>query len=170
MFTFENITKLYPGVRALNAVDFSLKEGEVHCLVGENGSGKSTMIKIISGVEQPEPGARIHIDGNDIHGMNAHEAINNGIRVIYQDLALFPNLTAGENIAFSLYSETPGISVNWKNVASHAEEAAALIGLNLDLDKPVSALSIAEQQQVEIARSIMGDVKLLILDEPTASL
>lgn len=170
MFSFEKITKIYPGVRALNAVDFSLQAGEIHCLVGQNGSGKSTMIKIISGVEQAEPGARISIDNRSINGMSAHEAIEQGIRVIYQDLALFPNLTAKENIAFGLYSENPSAFVNWKKIESHAQEAAELIGLDLNLNKLVSSLSIAEQQQVEIARSIMGNPKLLILDEPTASL
>ena len=170
MFRFENITKLYPGVRALNAVDINLRAGEIHGLVGENGSGKSTMIKIISGVQQPEPGALIRIDGDAVVGMTARGAMDRGIRVIYQDLALFPNLSAKENIAFGLYSETPGLGVKWRTVETRSREAAELIGLNLDLDKSVSSLSIAEQQQIEIARSIVGDLKLLILDEPTASL
>ena len=170
MFRFDNISKFYPGVRALDSVDFGLRAGEIHCLVGENGSGKSTMIKIISGVQQPESGAGIHIDGESVAGMTARSAIDRGIRVIYQDLALFPNLSVKENIAFGLYSENPGVRVNWGAVQARAEEAAGLIGLNLDLEKPVSALSIAEQQQVEIARCIVGSLKLLILDEPTASL
>ena len=170
MFCFENISKFYPGVRALDSVDFGLRAGEIHCLVGENGSGKSTMIKIICGVQQPESGARIRINGESVTGMTARGAIDRGIRVIYQDLALFPNLSVKENIAFGLYSETPGVRVNWRAVRNRAREAARLIGLNPDLDKPVSALSIAEQQQVEIARCIMGEPKLLILDEPTASL
>ena len=170
MFRFENITKLYPGVCALEAVNFSLLEGKIHCLVGENGSGKSTMIKIMSGVEQPEPEARICIDGTEIVGLTANRAIGLGIRVIYQDLALFPNLSVKENIAFGLYSETSGVGVNWNRMAARAWEAAELIDLKLDLEKPVSSLSIAEQQQVEIARSIAGTLRLLILDEPTASL
>ncbi len=165
-----NITKLYPGVRALDGVDFALERGEIHCLVGENGSGKSTLIKIISGVVRPEPGSRIVIDGRETTSVSAREAIDHGVRVIYQDLALFPNLTVRENIAFGLYGDTPGPLVSWKAIRSRAREAMGMIGLELDLDRLVASLSIAEQQQVEIARSIVGDLKLLILDEPTASL
>jgi len=163
-------TKLYPGVRALDNVNFTLREGEVHCLVGENGSGKSTMIKIVSGVIEPEPGAHMTFDGQSMDGQSALDAIEMGIRVIYQDLALFPNLTVKENVAFGIYNETTGPTVNWAEVERRAKEAMALIGLNLNLDRKVSMLSIAEQQQVEIARSLTGNLKLLILDEPTASL
>lgn len=170
LIDFRNITKLYPGVRALSAVDFSLEKGEIHCLVGENGSGKSTMIKIISGVVDPEPDARMMIDGREMHGISARDAMAHGVRVIYQDLALFPNLTVKENIAFGLYNESAGPMVAWKAVEKRAREAMDLIGLDLDLDRSVSTLSVAEQQQVEIARSLTGDLKLLILDEPTASL
>lgn len=170
LIDFQNITKLYPGVRALDAVDFSLEKGEVHCLVGENGSGKSTMIKIISGVVDPEPDARMVLDGEELGTISAREAIDHGVRVIYQDLALFPNLTVKENIAFGLYNDTKGPFVDWPTVKERAEAAMSLIGLDLDLDRTVSTLSIAEQQQVEIARSLTGNLKLLILDEPTASL
>ena len=165
-----NVTKRYPGVRALDGVDFALERGEIHCLVGENGSGKSTMIKIISGVVRPEPGSRVVIDGRETASLSARDAIDCGVRVIYQDLALFPNLTVGENIAFGLYGDGGGPLVPWKAVRSRAREAMAMIGLELDPDRLVASLSIAEQQQVEIARSIVGDLTLLILDEPTASL
>ncbi|MCG8479831.1 MAG: sugar ABC transporter ATP-binding protein, partial [Spirochaetales bacterium] len=165
-----NVTKRYPGVRALDGVNFALERGEVHCLVGENGSGKSTLIKIISGVVQPDHGSRVVIDGREAASVSARDAIDHGVRVIYQDLALFPNLTVRENIAFGLYGDTPGPLVSWKAIRSRAREAMSMIGLELDPDRSVSSLSIAEQQQVEIARSIVGDLKLLILDEPTASL
>ena len=167
---FGNITKLYPGVRALDAVDFALRKGEIHCLVGQNGSGKSTLIKIIAGVVQPEPGARIVIDGRTPATMQTREAIACGVRVIYQDLALFPNLSVEENVAFGLYGETRGPLVDRRARKRRAREAMEAVGLRLDRAAKVATLSIAEQQQVEIARSIVGDLKLLILDEPTASL
>ncbi|MCF7944920.1 MAG: sugar ABC transporter ATP-binding protein [Spirochaetia bacterium] len=170
LIEFEKITKLYPGVKALDAVDFSLKKGEIHCLVGENGSGKSTMIKIISGVEKPEIGARMMLEGQDISGTTAKQVIDLGIRVIYQDLALFPNLTVKENIAFGIYGENSRPFVDWKKVEERALEAMSHIGLEIDLERKVKTLSIAEQQQTEIARSLIGNLKLLILDEPTASL
>lgn len=170
LIDFRQITKLYPGVCALDSVDFALEEGEIHCLVGENGSGKSTLIKIISGVVSPEPGAHMEIDGQAYSAGHARAIIDRGVRVIYQDLALFPNLTVKENIAFALYSDVKGAFVNWQAMEERAAEAMELIGLQLDFDKLLSTLSIAEQQQVEIARSIMGNLKLLILDEPTASL
>lgn len=170
LLDFKNITKIYPGVCALDNVDFSLTKGEVHCLVGENGSGKSTMIKIISGVTDPEPGAKRMFAARALESFSALDAIRMGVRVIYQDLALFPNLTVKENISFGIYNENSNPAVNWKTVESRAVQAMDLIGLNLDPDRKVSTLSIAEQQQVEIARSLTGDLKLLILDEPTASL
>ena len=170
LLNFQNISKVYPGVRALNSVDFALAEGEIHCLVGENGSGKSTFIKIVSGVVQPEPGAQMEISGQALLGGQASIALDRGVRVIYQDLALFPNLTVKENIAFALYKNSKGIFVNWKEIEVQARQAMETINLQVDPDKLVSSLSIAEQQQVEIVRSIMGDIKLLILDEPTASL
>ncbi len=170
LLDLHNVTKLYPGVKALDNVDFALERGEIHCLVGENGSGKSTIIKIISGVVAPEPGARLQMDGQTLTGGRARDMVDMGVRVIYQDLALFPNLSVQENIAFGLYGDTRGSLVNWRAVKKRALEAMNLIGLELDLNRSVASLSIAEQQQVEIARAIMGELKLLILDEPTASL
>lgn len=165
-----NVNKFYPGVRALKEVDFSLDAGELHCLVGENGSGKSTLIKIISGVVQPDANARIVVDGEEKTHLTAHDSLRHGIRVIYQDLALFPNLTVKENIAFGLYDDDSSPFVNWKMIRQRAEDAMEIIGLDLDLDQVVGTMSIAEQQLVEIARSLIGELKLLILDEPTASL
>lgn len=167
---FRNITKLYPGVCALDAVDFTLQKGEIHCLVGENGSGKSTLIKIIAGVVKPEPGAQMAIDGQELAAVQTRDAIDRGVRVIYQDLALFPNLSVEENVAFGLYGESRGPMVDRRALQRRAREAMDAIGLRLDPTATVATLSIAEQQQVEIARSIVGDLKLLILDEPTASL
>lgn len=165
-----NITKNYPGVRALRGVNFRLNPGDVHCLVGENGSGKSTLIKIISGVEMPEKGGDMYIAGKLCTSHTCESALLKGIQVIYQDISLFPNLTVRENIAFRHYINERGSGVNWKKIGQIATQALNEIGVDIDLDSRVGNLSIAQQQLVEIARSLTGNIRLLILDEPTASL
>jgi simple sugar transport system ATP-binding protein len=164
------VAKTYAGVRALKGIDFQLRRGEVHCLCGENGSGKSTLIKILSGVVKPDAGSEISIDGKVFPHLKANEAIEQGVRVIYQDLALFPNLTVQENIAFQTYSVKGSPLVGWKALEKTAREAMGLIGLDLDLDRLCGTLPIAQQQLIEITKALIGDLKLLVLDEPTASL
>lgn len=166
----KNITKWYGGVQALNKVDFEVEKGEIHCLIGENGSGKSTLIKIISGVVQPEPGAEIIVEGEKVAKMNSELSLNKGIQVIYQDLSLFPNLTVAENIAIYLHQRKGIGIVNWKEINEIAEKALAKIDIDLDLEKPVSSLSIADRQLVAITRALALDAKIIIMDEPTASL
>lgn len=170
LISMRNIRKNYAGVQALRGIDFSLERGEIHCLVGENGCGKSTLIKILSGVVRPESGSEITINERTFANLSVHDAIKQGVRVIYQDLALFPNLSVKENIAFQTYNENPSVLVNWKEVDEKARSAMEIIGLNIHPDRKVGSLSIAEQQLIEITRSLIGDLKLLILDEPTASL
>lgn len=165
-----NISKKYPGVQALKNVNFELEPGEVHCLVGENGSGKSTLIKILSGVETPEPGSKIFIDGDLVTHHDSHSSLAKGIQVIYQDMSLFPNLTVRENISFRNHINKRSSLVNWKNIDSIARKALDEIDIEIDLDRKVESLSVAQQQLVEITRSLTGNLKLLILDEPTASL
>ena len=164
------VAKTYAGVRALKGIDFQLKRGEIHCLCGENGSGKSTLIKILSGVVKPDAGSEISIDGKVFPHLKANEAIEQGVRVIYQDLALFPNLTVKENIAFQTYSVKGSPLVGWKALERTAREAMSLIGLDLDLDRLCGTLPISQQQLIEITKALIGDLKLLVLDEPTASL
>ncbi|PKM58597.1 MAG: hypothetical protein CVU98_00150 [Firmicutes bacterium HGW-Firmicutes-3] len=166
----KNINKLYPGIQALNGVDFIIRRGEAHCLVGQNGSGKSTLIKILSGVEKPEPDSKIIIDGELCNHLNSKISMEKGIQVIYQDLSLFPNLTVAENIAFGSNREKHSKFVNWKNMDKIARKALDEIGVNIQLHKKVEELSIAQQQLVEIAKALTVELKLLILDEPTASL
>jgi simple sugar transport system ATP-binding protein len=166
----KNITKWYGGVQALNKVDFEVEKGEIHCLIGENGSGKSTLIKIISGVVQPEAGAEIVVEGEKIAKMNSELSLNKGIQVIYQDLSLFPNLTVAENIAIYLHQRKGIGIVNWREINQIAENALAKIDIELDLEKTVSSLSIADRQLVAITRALALDAKIIIMDEPTASL
>ena len=166
----KNISKRYVGVQALDAVDFEIARGEIHCLVGENGSGKSTLIKIISGAIQPDPGGRIEIDGEHFHDYHSIDAIRKGIEVIYQDLSLFPNLTVAENIALSEVIAAGSRFINWREMREIARQATARIGVNLPLDERVGDISIADQQLVAICRALTRDVRLVIMDEPTASL
>jgi len=162
------ISKRFGGVRALDGVDLAVEVGEIHCLAGENGCGKSTLIKIISGVQPPEPGGHIAIGGEALHGLTPAESIRRGIQVIYQDLSLFTNLTVAENIAAGLHR---GLHlVSWRAIRRTAEAAVARIGVDLDLDAFVADLPIAQRQLVAICRALAADAKLVIMDEPTASL
>lgn len=163
------ISKRFGGVRALTDVDLALAAGEVHCLVGENGSGKSTLIKIVSGVQPPEPGGRIVIDGREYPHLTPAESTRLGIQVIYQDLSLFPNLSVAENIAIGRHLGRPGL-VDWRAVRDAAGAAMRRIDVALDPDAPVSELSIAQRQLVAICRAMAAEARLVIMDEPTASL
>lgn len=163
------ISKRFGGVHALRDVDLVLERGEVHCLVGENGSGKSTLIKIISGVQNPEPGGHIAIEGKEISRLNPVRSTQSGIQVIYQDLSLFPNLTVAENIAIGRHLGRPH-GVDWPAIRAGAKAAMARIGVDLPLEAQVAELSIAGRQIVAICRAMAAQAKLLIMDEPTASL
>ncbi len=163
------VGKTYGGVVALRDLEFDIAPGEVHCLVGENGSGKSTLIKIICGVETPSPGARIVIDGAAHPHLTRAESSRLGIQVIYQDLSLFPNLSVAENIASALLFN--GLRpVDRRAVRRTAEEAMQRIGVHLNPDALVQDLSIAQRQLVAICRAISAEARLVIMDEPTASL
>ena len=166
----KNISKRYAGVQALDSVDFNIMHGEVHCLAGTNGSGKSTIIKIISGVEKPDEGSEIFIEGEQSLNRTSIDSIHQGIEVIYQDLSLFPNLTVAENIALTdVIAERKKI-INAADYKKTAKKAMSRIGVNIPLDAHVEELSIADQQLVAICRALTGDLKLLIMDEPTTAL
>lgn len=168
--TLENISKQFPGVRALDKVSLTLNKGEVHCLAGQNGCGKSTIIKVISGVYQPEKGASIALDGKLFHHLTPQLSAHYGIQVIYQDLSLFPNFTVAENIAFHRYLPGGDVWVKGKAMREQALAAMKRIGVALDPDKKVEKLSIADRQLVAICRALAADARLVIMDEPTASL
>lgn len=164
------VNKHYGGVHALKNFDFELQSGEVHCLVGQNGCGKSTLIKIISGVTRSDEGSRIYMDGRPVHNISAKEASDAGIKVIYQDLSLFPNLSVAENIAFSLNTAKGVKPINWREYSRVAQATLELMHVDLELDREVSTLSIADRQLVAIARALATNAKLIIMDEPTSSL
>lgn len=164
-----NIVKTYGGVRALDSVSLSLERGAVHCLAGENGSGKSTLIKIISGVERPDSG-EIIIDGESHSHTTPSSAIAAGVQVIYQDFSLFPNLTAAENIAMLSELAARRKFSSRKRIREAAENIVADLGLRIDLDADVADLSVADRQLIAICRALVGEARVLVMDEPTTAL
>ncbi|MGD2049738.1 MAG: sugar ABC transporter ATP-binding protein [Chloroflexota bacterium] len=164
-----NISKHFAGVTALDNVSFSINRGEIRCLVGENGSGKSTMIKIIAGVYLPDDG-EIIIKGTRRQALKPIEAIHEGVQVIYQDFSLFPNLTAAENITINRQLAANKKLVNWRENRETAERALARINVNIDLDTEVGLLSVADRQLIAISRALMEKAQLIIMDEPTTAL
>ncbi|MBC9207209.1 sugar ABC transporter ATP-binding protein [Roseomonas aerophila] len=169
LIELRHIGKSFAAVRALQDVSLTIGRGEIHCLAGENGSGKSTLIKVISGVWQPDQG-EILIDGQKISGLDPRAAIAHGVQVIYQDFSLFGNLTVAENLALSTELQAKRKLVSWGRVRRIAEEAKRKLGVELDLDALVETLPTAGKQLVAIARALMSDPRLLIMDEPTTAL
>jgi len=170
LLSLRNINMTFGGVKALKNVSFDVMPGEVHCLAGENGSGKSTLIKIITGVYRPESGAVIDYDGQTYSHMSPVTAQNGGIQVIWQDLALFPEMTVAENIAFqTLLGRWPRF-VNYGRMRETAIRALKRLGVTLDVDLPLKEFPIAQRQIVAIARALVGEAKIVFMDEPTASL
>ncbi|MBS4210485.1 sugar ABC transporter ATP-binding protein [Bacillus sp. FJAT-50079] len=165
----ENISKSFSGVQALDQVNLTIKVGEIHCLMGGNGCGKSTLIKLISGVEVPSSG-RIVIGKNLYKRLRPIDAIREGIQVIYQDFSLFPNLTVAENIALGSEVAKGRRVVNWKGVSKIAKDALKQIGANMDLNALVETLSVSDKQMIAISRAIVQKAKLIIMDEPTTAL
>lgn len=170
VLSLSHVTKRYGGVLALRDVDFTVLRGEVHGLVGENGSGKSTLVKIATGVVQPDPGAEIVVEGKRIPRLTPYLAFHLGIHVVHQDLSLFPNLSVAENIFAHEYIERNRRFVSWQDMEHRAGEVLNRIGVDLDPRATVGRLPFADQQLVAICRAIASEAKLIILDEPTASL
>ena len=164
----KNISKTFPGVRALSGVDFSLCEGEIHALMGENGAGKSTLIKVLTGVYNKDDG-QIFINGKD-KAVNIHspqEAQDLGISTVYQEITLCPNLSVAENMYIG---RSKAIYQNWKKMNEDAGKILKALDIPAEPTKQLGSCSIAVQQMVAIARAVDMDCKVLILDEPTSSL
>src|SRR5581483_6783401 len=165
----EGINKSFAGVHALRDVSFELRAGEVHALIGENGAGKSTLIKILTGAVTPDSGV-VKVGGQTIVHNSPAIARSLGIAVIYQQPALFPDLTVAENIALALEPGGLWRKVNWKGRSAQARELLARAGSSIDPERTVATLSMPEQQIVEIAKAIGAHARIVIMDEPTASL
>jgi putative multiple sugar transport system ATP-binding protein len=166
----KNITKTFPGVKALSNVSFQVARGEIHCLVGENGAGKSTLMKVLSGLyPHGSYSGEILFDGQEQRFSSIRDSEKAGIAIIYQELALVPELTVYENI-FLGNEIKRGLTIDWNETIKRATEALKKVKLDLNPELQVKSLGVGKQQLVEIAKALSKDVKLLILDEPTAAL
>lgn len=168
ILSVKDIVKTYPGVVAINHVSFDVREGEVHALIGENGAGKSTLIKTLSGAIVPDSGT-ITIDGKDFSSFTPALAKAQGISVIYQEFTLVPGISAAENV-FLGEKTKEGLFVDFRERERRTKELFDQMGVDIDPSKPVRSLSPACQQIVEIAKAVSKNVKILIMDEPTAPL
>ena len=164
-----NISKSFGTVSALRQVDLDVRAGEVHALVGENGAGKSTLIKIVAGAEAPDTGS-IELDGIPLGALTPSQARRLGIAVIYQQPALFPDMSVAENIALRTQSGSAWTRIRWRERQRVARALLDRVGASIDPDVEVRSLTMPQQQLVEIAAALGGDARLIILDEPTASL
>lgn len=168
-FHAEGISKIYPGTKALDHVDFDLLTGKVNVLIGENGAGKSTLMKMIAGIEQPSEG-KLYMGDEEVHFRNTSDARAHGIGIIHQELSLFPNLPVYENI-FMGKEKKKGLGMDNKYHRAKAAEILKRLEYEIPVDTLVGDLRVGQQQMVEIARNLVDDdLKILIMDEPTSSL
>lgn len=168
VLTVRNVSKSFPGVKALSGVNLTMKSGEVHALLGENGAGKSTLIKILTGVYQADSGD-VMIDGEAVAFENPLEAARAGVGVVHQERNLIPYFTVAENIVLQDQPQKFGM-VDMSTRRVMAKKALDALGLNIDPDEIVQNLSVAQMQLVEIAKALVTETKVLLLDEPTASI
>lgn len=164
-----DINKSFGGIRALQDVSLAIERGRIHCLVGENGCGKSTLIKIVAGVYQADSGT-IAINGKSFERLHPIDSIREGIQVIYQDFSLFPNLTVAENIALNEELADGKRLVSWGNVRRVAEDALAQIEVQIPLNASVEEVSVANKQLIAISKALRQNAQLIIMDEPTSAL
>jgi len=169
LLELQGARKAYPGVRALQGVDLGVERGEVHALLGENGAGKSTLMKVVAGSVTPDAG-RMTVDGDPVPLGSLAAAKASGAALVYQDLSLVPQLTVGENVLLGRWPTTRWGTVAWEELHATARRHLGRIGLNVDPRRRVDELGMAERQLVEIAKALSGDVRVLLLDEPTSAL
>ena len=168
LLEMHHITKIFPGIKALDDVQFDLREGEIHAIAGENGAGKSTFIKVLAGVHQPE-GGEIILDGQTVVMTDPIVAQKYGIAAIHQHAASYPDLSVAENI-FIGHEFMTGPFINWSKANAEAKKLLDSVGANINPKASVGSLSVAQQQLVEIAKALSQNARILIMDEPTAAL
>jgi ribose transport system ATP-binding protein len=169
LLELQGARKTYPGVRALQGVDLHVERGEVHALLGENGAGKSTLMKVVAGSVTPDAG-HITVDGSPVPLGSLEAAKASGVALVYQDLSLVPQLTVGENVLLGRWPTTRWRTVAWEELHATARRHLGRIGLEVDPRRRLEELGMAERQLVEIAKALSGDVRVLLLDEPTSAL
>lgn len=166
----KNITKIYPGTVALNAVDYNIYRGKVNVMIGENGAGKSTLMKILAGIEEPNEGC-IYLNGKQIHFYNTRDAAAKGIGIIHQELNLCPNLNVAQNIFMAHENTKYGIKIDQKKQFEATRKLMERLEQNIQPETPVADLRVGQQQIVEIAKTMaLQNLQVLIMDEPTSSL
>ena len=165
----KDVVKTFGGVTALAGVQFQLKKGEIHALMGENGAGKSTFIKVITGVHKPDSGIML-LEGERISPRNTMDSAKLGIAAIYQHVTAFPDLSVTENIFMGQEIKNKLGMYDWRQMNQRAKELIEPLSKEIDVTKPMGSLSVAAQQLVEIAKALSRDARILIMDEPTASL
>jgi len=169
ILTMNSISKTFPGVNALENVDFALRRGEIHALIGENGAGKSTLIKVLTGVEKPDSGS-IELDGKPVQVRSPQHSQEIGISTVYQEINLCTNISVAENIMLGYEPDRFG-AIDWKKMNAFAVQALKRLDIDIDVTQPLGNYSVAIQQMVAIARALeVSSAKILILDEPTSSL
>lgn len=168
IISMKNISKEFPGVKALEDVELDLYPGEVHVLLGENGAGKSTLMKILTGVYQRDSG-EILLSGNEVEFSNVRESMEAGIRIIYQELNLLTNLTVAENIFIGEELIKNGL-IDWKGMFSKSQELIDGLNLKINAREKVENLPVGKQQMVEVAHAVSKDLKIIVMDEPTSAL
>jgi D-xylose transport system ATP-binding protein len=170
LLELKNITKDFPGVRALDGVSFDLQKGEVHALCGENGAGKSTLIKILCGYYPwGSFGGEILLENQSVQFKSLKDSERKGIALIAQELALVPEMSVAENMLLGRWPLKSGL-IQWGQVQEEAREALRKVGLEVPLETPVRELGVGQQQMVEIAKALSKKAEILVLDEPTAAL
>lgn len=164
----QHISKSFPGVKALDDVNFSLKEGTVHVLCGENGAGKSTLMKIIDGIYQADEGD-LFLNGNKVQIKSPIQAKANGIAMIFQELSYVPDMTLEENLCLGNWPKQNGL-IDWKAVRKKTKELLAQEGLPYAPDVKLRSLSVSDIQMIEILKAVCYDAKIIIMDEPTSAI
>ena len=165
----KGVKKYFPGVRALDGVDFELKKGEIHALLGENGAGKSTLIKILTGIYSMTEGS-IHIKGEEVHMKSVKDARDNRIAAIHQEICLVPYISVARNVYLGRELKTKLGLMDDKTMEAETQKLLDRLGMDIDASKEVRQYSIAQQQLIEIAKALALDAEILLMDEPTSSL
>ena len=165
----KGVKKYFPGVRALDGVDFELKKGEIHALLGENGAGKSTLIKILTGIYSMTEGS-IHIKGEEVHMKSVKDARDNRIAAIHQEICLVPYISVARNVYLGRELKTKLGLMDDKTMEEETQKLLDRLGMDIDASKEVRQYSIAQQQLIEIAKALALDAEILLMDEPTSSL